>query len=101
MMWRESDNVQARCRSGVGVLMLDRQKIEAILRRRFTGATDQQIATAANAIMGLDEEWEEVADANREFGYHYSTECRDICFLAREFDRGAEFRVWRRVSSGG
>ena len=49
--------------------MLDRQKIEAILRRRFTGATDQQVATAANAIMGLNEEWEEVADANREFGY--------------------------------
>ena len=77
--------------------MLDRQKIEAVLRRRFPGATDQQIATAANAIMGLDDEWEEVSDAGREFGYHYSTECRDICFLAREFDRGAEFRVWRRV----
>jgi hypothetical protein len=101
MMWRESDKragaMSERC---VGVLMLDRQKIEAILRRRFTGATDQQIATAANAIMGLDEEWEEVADANREFGYHYATGCRNTCFLARESDRGAEFRVWRRVSSG-
>jgi len=84
----------------LGGLMLDRQKIEAVLRRRFAGATDQQIATAANAIMGLDEEWEEISDANQEFGYHYSSECRDICYLAREFDRGAEFRVLRRVSSG-
>ena len=78
--------------------MLDRQKIEAILRRRFSGATDQQIATAANAIMGLDDEWEEVSDAGGETGYHDTTECRDRCYLAREFDRGAEFRVWRRMS---
>ena len=33
--------------------MLDRQKVEAILTRRFPGATDQQVAAAANAIMGL------------------------------------------------
>jgi hypothetical protein len=81
-----------------GEIMLDRQKIEAVLRRRFSGATDQQIATAANAIMGLDDEWEEVSDASREFGYHDAAECREICYLAREFDRGSEFRVWRRVS---
>ena len=36
--------------------MLDRQKVEAILRRRFTGTTDQQVAAAANALMGLDKE---------------------------------------------
>ena len=78
--------------------MLDRQKIEAILRRRFAGSTDQQIATAANAIMGLDDEWEEVADAGRETGCHDTTEC-ETCYPAREFDRGTEFRVWRRVSS--
>ena len=41
---------------------------------------------------------EEVSDADREVGYHYSTECRDIWYLVREFDRAAEFRVWRRVS---
>ena len=44
---------------------MDRQKLEAILRRRFTGTTDQQIAAAANAIMGLDEEREE-ASARRQ-----------------------------------
>ena len=63
--------------------MLDRQKIEAVLRRRFPGATDQQIATAANAIMGLDEEWEELR-------------CQDFEALAAEFNDGAEIRVLRR-----
>jgi len=41
--------------------MLDRQKIETILTRRFQGAPRDQVAAAANAIMGLDDEWEEIA----------------------------------------
>ncbi len=41
--------------------MLDRQKVEAILGRRFPGATLQEVAAAANAIMGLDDAWEEDA----------------------------------------
>lgn len=40
--------------------MLDRQKVEVILIRRFPGASPQQVAAAANAVMGLDDEWEEV-----------------------------------------
>ena len=40
--------------------MLDRQKLETILLRRFPGATVHQIAVSANAIMGLDDEWEDV-----------------------------------------
>jgi hypothetical protein len=42
--------------------MLDRQKLETLLTKRFPGARHDQIAAAANAIMGLDDEWEEVAD---------------------------------------
>lgn len=41
--------------------MIDRQQLEAILSRRFAGAPLDQIAAAANAIMGLDRE----APANR------------------------------------
>ena len=78
---------------------MDRQKIEAILRRRFPGATNQQIATAANAIMGLDDEWEEVFDPGRETAYHDTTGCRERCYAGRESDAAAEFRVWRRISS--
>ena len=35
--------------------MLDRDKVETILRRRFSGAGASQIAAATNAIMGLGE----------------------------------------------
>jgi hypothetical protein len=33
--------------------MLDRQKLEALLSKRFPGATPEQMAAAANAIMGM------------------------------------------------
>jgi hypothetical protein len=46
--------------------MLDRQKIETLLARRFPGASTPQIAAAANAIMGLSDEWEEVTAADSE-----------------------------------
>lgn len=36
--------------------MIDRQRLESILGRRFPGAPLDQIAAAANAIMGLDRE---------------------------------------------
>ena len=34
--------------------MIDRQQLESILERRFAGAPLDQIAAAANAIMGLE-----------------------------------------------
>ncbi len=40
--------------------MVDRQKVEAILSWRFPGAPRDQLAAAANALMGLTDEWEEV-----------------------------------------
>ena len=63
--------------------MVDRQKLETILTRRFPGATRDQIAVSANAIMGLDEEWEEV-------------QCHDFNALVAQVEGGAEFRVLRR-----
>ena len=76
--------------------MLDRLKVEAILTYRFPGATPGQVAAAANAVMGLGDEWEEMVGESQEFGYHYSDDCRDICYLVRESDRGSEFRLFRR-----
>ena len=63
--------------------MLDRQKVETILVRRFPGATRDQVAVSANAIMGLGEEWEEMR-------------CHDFRALAVEIVKGAEIRVLRR-----
>jgi hypothetical protein len=79
--------------------MLDRQKVEAILTRRFPGSSHDTIAAAANAIMGLRDEWEEVLHEDEQFGYHYSSRCSDICYLAREAEAGAEFRLLRRRAS--
>ena len=61
--------------------MLDRQKLEALLSKRFPGARYDQIAAAANAIMGLDDEWEEVVDAGE---------------TALSAANATEFRVLRR-----
>ena len=63
--------------------MLDRQKLETILERRFPGATRNQVAVSANAIMGLDDEWEEVQGP-------------DIQALAAGIGEGEEFRLLRR-----
>ena len=76
--------------------MVDRQKVEIVLTRRFPGAARDQVAAAANAIMGLGEEWEEVTDMQEELGHHFSSECRDVCPLAREVRQGSEFRLLRR-----
>jgi len=76
--------------------MLDRQKIEAILARRFSGASASQIAAAANAIMGLGDEWEEILEQDRVLGHHTSADCQDVCYLAQELDCGAAVRQFRR-----
>jgi hypothetical protein len=76
--------------------MLDRQKLETLLTRRFPGSTRDQVAAAANAIMGLNEEWEEVIGHEEELGYHASPQCSSICYLAREVELGSEFRLLRR-----
>jgi hypothetical protein len=75
--------------------MIDRQKLETVLSRRFPGATHDQVAAAANAIMGLEDEWEEVG-TDQDFGYNYAVQCTDICALAREAESGTEFRLLRR-----
>lgn len=64
--------------------MLDRQKLETLLFRRFPAASRDQVAAAANAIMGLDDEWEEV------------TPCAEECIVARDGIDGIEFRLLRR-----
>jgi hypothetical protein len=79
--------------------MLDRQKVEAILGRRFPGATRDQVAAAANAIMGLPDEWEEVLHDDERVGYHFSHECGNICYLTGEGDQAVEFRLFRRRES--
>lgn len=75
--------------------MIDRQKLETLLSRRFAGAAGDQIAAAANAIMGLDSEWEEIND-QAECGFTAVDQCPDTCAIARELHAGTEFRLLRR-----
>ncbi len=75
--------------------MIDRQKLEILLSRRFPGSTRDQIAAAANAIMGMEDEWEDVS-TEQEFDYHDAPHCPDMCALAREAEAGTEFRILRR-----
>lgn len=79
--------------------MLDRQKVEIVLTRRFPGASMDQVAAAANAIMGLGEEWEEISDVQDQLGFQSAVQCIDACCLAREIEQGTEFRLLRRRSS--
>jgi hypothetical protein len=79
--------------------MIDREKILAVLHRRFPRATAADLAAAANALVGLDDEWEEVTGREPEFGYHFSAQCGEICYLAEQANRGAQFRVYRRRAS--
>ncbi|HSC27762.1 MAG TPA: hypothetical protein VLD67_10840 [Vicinamibacterales bacterium] len=76
--------------------MVDREKVLTVLRKRFPGARPEQLAGAANAIVGLEEEWEEVTDREDQLGYHYSVQCSDICYLAQQVERGDTFRLFRR-----
>jgi len=80
--------------------MVDREKVLAVLTRRFAGARPEQLAAAANAIVGLDDESEEVTDREEQFGYNFSPQCSDICYLAQQVERGDQFRVFRRRKSG-
>jgi hypothetical protein len=72
-----------------GAAMLDREKIVAVLKRRFSNAGADQIAAAANAIIGLDDEWEEVPLGDR-------VPCSDQCYLAKSVEDGARIIVLKK-----
>ena len=79
--------------------MIDREKVLAVLHKRFPGSTLDQRAAAANAIVGLDDEWEDVTGKELELGYHFSVQCGEICFLADQVQRGAQFRLLMKPPS--
>ena len=80
--------------------MVDREKVLTVLTRRFPGAKPDQIAAAANAIVGLEEEWDDVTEREDELGYNFWPQCSDICYLAQQVERGDQFRIFRRRKSG-
>jgi hypothetical protein len=78
--------------------MIDREKVLTVLRRRFPTARPEDVAAAANAIMGMSDEWEDVTSLDPGLPTHLMAACCDNCVLARDAaDR--EFRLFRRRSS--
>ena len=81
--------------------MLDREKIVAVLKRRFPGAAAEQVAAATNAIVGLDDEWVEISLALEERNGRRSTPCASFCYLVEATRAGASFRLFQRVEDKG
>jgi hypothetical protein len=71
--------------------MLDREKIVAVLKKRFPGAPVEQFAAATNAIIGLDDEWEELLAGE-------PNPCEECCRLAAAGAQGTLFKVLRKRS---
>jgi hypothetical protein len=80
--------------------MIDREKVLAVLQKRFPGSTPDQLAAAANAIVGLEDDWVDVTLREPEMGYHFSVHCGEICFLADQMQQGSRFRLFmKRIES--
>lgn len=77
--------------------MIDREKVLNVLRKRFPDATYEQVAAAANGIVGLGEEWQEMTDDD-EVRAHLARACGEDCALAEAAREGAQFRVFTRAS---
>jgi hypothetical protein len=76
--------------------MVDRDKVLSVLHKRFPGASRQQVAWAANAIVGLDDEWEEVAWADPEVACSGPIPAGERRALADEIRQGREFQLFRK-----
>jgi hypothetical protein len=80
----------------VEVAMIDRAKVLAVLSNHFPAVSDRELIAAANEVIELPDEWEDVSDREDELGYHYWAQCSDLCYLAQQAERGDEFKIFRR-----
>lgn len=76
--------------------MIDREKVLTVLRRRFAGASERDLATAANAIVGLDDEWVDVTDREPDLLAHLAQACGPECFVSAESHEVTDFRLLMR-----
>ena len=73
--------------------MLDREKIVAVLTRRFPAAAPAEVAAAANALVGLEDEWVELSLMPNGAG----NVCRHGCYLQQVL-KGLDIRVFSRTT---
>ena len=79
--------------------MVDREKVAAVLKRRFPGAAAEQVAAATNAIVGLDDEWVELPAMLGDPGAEPAalSVCSRSCYLADAARTEGRIRVFKRV----
>ena len=78
--------------------MIDREKVLAVLQKRFSGASPDQLAAAANAIVGLPDEWVDVTARQPSLDHCAAVHCADSCFIADRRQQGFEFRILMKAS---
>lgn len=76
--------------------MIDREKVLTVLRRRFPGAQPSDLAAAANAIVGLADEWEDVTAVEPDLAAHFALSCGERCVVSHDHGDDVEFRLYRR-----
>ena len=76
--------------------MLDRDKIVTVLTRRFPAARVGQVAAAANAIVGLDDEWEELTLVSEGSPLGGTLPCRGTCYLWASLQRDGNIKIFRK-----
>jgi hypothetical protein len=81
--------------------MIDREKVLAVLQKRFPRSSLEERAAAANAIVGLSDEWMDVAGWGPELNDDDSAPCANACFLAAQRQQGAEVRILVKRRSDG
>lgn len=77
--------------------MPDREKVLAVLRKRFPKASASEVAAAANAIVGLGTEWREIEAFERELLPHLPESCGDPQCLVARLRAGGQFKLLERV----
>jgi hypothetical protein len=79
-------------------VMIDREKVVAILRKRFPTAPAVDIAAAANAIVGLSDEWREVENFESEVERHLGNcTCDEAPAVLREIVHGRRFKLYEHI----
>ncbi len=76
--------------------MIDREKVLTVLRRRFPGALPEDLAAAANAIVGLTDEWEDITSLEPDLAAHFGYRCGERCILSERAVAEDEYRLYRR-----